>query len=66
MENDYCLSNLLEELLVEYRIHHRNRIAEYQRLNFELNTLLESKDYSVVDVYCSPSQDSVSLTGCIS
>lgn len=42
---------------MEYRVHHRTKVSEQQRLSFELNTLLESGDYGNVDVYCSPSSD---------
>lgn len=61
MEDEYCLSNLLEELLREYRQHHRQLVAGQQRLSFELNTLLESSEYGDIDVHCSPSSDSVSV-----
>lgn len=42
---------------MEYRVHHRTKVSEQQRLSFELNTLLESGDYGNVDVYCSTSSD---------
>ena len=61
MEDEYCLSNLLEELLGEYKQHHRQLVAGQQRLSFELNTLLESSEYGDIDVHCSPSSDSVSV-----
>lgn len=58
-ENEQCLVNLLNELLQQYRLHHRELVARNERLSFELNTLLESSEYPKVDVYCSPAQDSV-------
>lgn len=63
MDNERCLSDLLDELMAEYRLHHRSQLAQYERLTFELNTLLESSGYSDVDVFCnSSSTDSVSVT----
>lgn len=62
LEDPDCLCNLLEELLEEYRLHHRRIVAGLQRLSFELNTLLESKDYGSLDVYCSTPTDGVSAS----
>jgi len=55
--DECCLSNLLDELLAEYKLHHRQMVAAQRRLSFELNTLLESSEYCDVDVYCSSSSD---------
>lgn len=55
------LSNLLQELLTEYRAHHRALACQYQRLNFELQTLLDHGQFKDVDVHCTRRTDSVSL-----
>ena len=61
MDNERCLVNLLEELLEEYRRHHRNMLAQYERLSFQLDTLVENGGYSDVSVHChSSSSDNVS------
>lgn len=57
--NPNCLSNLLQELLSEYRSHHRALACQYQRLNFELQTLLDSGQFQDVDVHCTRRTDSV-------
>ena len=48
-----CLSRLVEELLAEYRQHHRLILSPHQRLLFELNTLLEHNQQYNVDVHCT-------------
>ena len=58
--NPSCLSNLLQELLSEYRSHHRALACQYQRLNFEMQTLLDSGQFQDVDVHCTRRTDSVS------
>lgn len=55
------LSNMLQELLAEYRSHHRALACQYQRLNFELQTLLDHGQFKDVDVHCIRKTDSVSL-----
>ena len=53
------LSNLLQELLSEYRSHHRALACQYQRLNFEMQTLLDSGQFQDIDVHCTRRTDSV-------
>ena len=60
-EDENSLSNLIQELLSEYRTHHRRLVAAQERLSFELNTLLESSEYGDIDVHCSPASDGVSV-----
>ena len=62
MKNRKGLSSLLEELLLEYQLHHKTILAQFQRLYFELNTLQQSGIYSTVDVHCSRA-DNVSMDG---
>lgn len=57
--NPSCLSDLLQELLSEYKSHHRALACQYQRLNFEMQTLLDSGQFKDVDVHCTRRTDSV-------
>ena len=60
LANSQSLSLLLEELLEEYRLHHRNIVSQFPRLSFELEALLHHKRYSNVDVHCTRSPKQVS------
>ncbi|XP_019856252.1 PREDICTED: BRCA1-A complex subunit BRE-like [Amphimedon queenslandica] len=54
-KDNLSLSHLLEELLEEYRRHHKSLISSHQRLNFEYNTLKESNmSLSQIDIHCQP------------
>ena len=53
LRNTDCLSQLLVGLLVQYREHHKALLSQYQRLHFELQSLLQSGEYSDVNVHCS-------------
>ena len=53
LQNPGCLCALLESLLTQYKQHHKALTSQSQRLHFELQSLLQSGDYSDVDVYCS-------------
>ena len=53
MRNTDCLSRLLGGLLVQYREHHKALLSQSHRLHFELQSLLQSGEYSNVDVHCS-------------
>lgn len=57
--NPSCLSDLLQELISEYKSHHRALACQYQRLNFEMQTLLDSGQFQDVDVHCTRRTDSV-------
>lgn len=57
MKDHKGLSKLLEELLLEYQLHHRTLLSQFQRLYFELDTLRQNKEYSTVDVHCSRADD---------
>ena len=59
--NPHCLGNLLEELLTEYRCHHRLLVDQQQRLKFELSTLEGADCFSSVDVHCSKTPDNVRM-----
>lgn len=54
------LSVLLQELLFEYRSHHRALACQHQRLNFEMQALLEQGQFEHIDVHCSRKSESVS------
>lgn len=60
--NPRLLSTLLEELLAEYKVHHRAIASQQQRLNFELSTLLDSSSFFNVDVHCTKSTDNVRIS----
>ena len=53
VRNTECLSRLLGGLLVQYREHHKALLSQSHRLHFELQSLLQSGEYSDVDVHCS-------------
>ena len=65
VENEHCLSDLLEELLVEYRVHHRNKLASVERLSSELTKLSECNQYSGVNVHCNFSSYFDKVSGCL-
>lgn len=45
---------------MEYRLHHRTILAQFHRLYFELDTLVQNNAYTSVDVHCSRSPNEVS------
>lgn len=57
IKNHKCLSTLMEELLLEYKHHHRTVLSQFERLDFELTTLLQKEEYSQTNVHCLPSSD---------
>lgn len=61
LDRPNCLSQLLEELLMEYRLHHRTILAQFHRLYFELDTLVQNNAYTSVDVHCSRSPNESSF-----
>ncbi len=57
--NSCSLCSLLEELLSEYKSHHRLIVEQQQRLKFELSTLEGGDCFSNVDVHCTKPSDKV-------
>ncbi len=57
--NPCSLCSLLEELLSEYKSHHRLIVEQQQRLKFELSTLEGGDCFSNVDVHCTKPSDKV-------
>ena len=53
VRNTDCLCQLLAGLLLQYREHHKALVSQSHRLHFELQSLLQSGEYSEVDVHCS-------------
>ena len=51
------LPSLLRQLLQQFTEHCSRTIGRYQRLQFELHTLEESKEYSKVEVFVLPKED---------
>ena len=51
------LPSLLQQLLQQFTVHCARNIGRFQRLQFELHTLEESKEYSKVEVFVLPKED---------